>query len=39
MDADDSDDEVDASDMNASDRKMTSEELLCILLRQKNPQK
>jgi hypothetical protein len=40
MDDDDSDhDDVDASGMNASDREMTSEALLCILLRQQNPQK
>ena len=33
------DDDDDASNMNASDREMTSEELRCILQRQHNPQK
>ena len=33
------DGDMDASNMNASDRKMTSEELLCILQCQHNPQR
>jgi len=36
---DDDDDELDTSNMNTSDRGMSSEDLLCILQRQHNPQK